>query len=661
MKKVVLFFMLMGAGPQIPGLFAQVRHLFPDSLRDAGLMRPIHLVKQDIRWYNASTDLFTYWIDNGNYGFYGPQPKIFVKGIPVDVNFFGWQDLNMLPLIRTETGSFGLAAQVYKGILSPDGYINFDNPHLKEGLNGRVTHFAGIETGDPGPYKYDSAKVSPNIDRWGPDNEIALAYKKNGWQARALYNHRHYNPTDLPLNARLHFTSSLLGTNRRYVNHILLTTTESGLFETGYQSSKWGIRGRAIYGSSKDYVFLQPFGREVPSKMDYHQFAFTGYFKTAHLKVNARAIGHQKFIHKRFKLTPYIFDWKQHGPTFSLTTAYRNRRLSVSPGITYEHLFTDAPGLNHAHNGLLTLHLHAALPISKHLTFRASIFADFNGLHHTAKSFYFNLAWKLARFWKIIPGFYHTEVLPIRQQSFSYWVERGYTFADSLGIPYSPVVQVKKDVLNIFKLRNVISLADDITLKVSAKILHHTSINVPFQRVKASEFLTDTRPGPFSLTQEEGTRFGLFAQLEHSVNKRFRQTFSVLYQSTIAGSLQYRNYFRQMPDAKIQYKADVKPAKDLTLSLIALYRTSTNWNEFKAIEGNHYRLPAGIPLPYTGGPFHTRTPSFADITLSVQKYFWKRHINTQVSVRNVLNDQIRMHPLGTSFPTVFEVKVGLNI
>jgi hypothetical protein len=305
--------------------------------------------------------------------------------------------------------------------------------------------------------------------------------------------------------------------------------------------------------------------------------------------------------------------------------------------------------------------LQTSLPISKRLTFRAALFADFNGLYHAAKTLHFDLSWDAAGFWKIIPGFYHTEVLPIRQQSFSYWVERGYTFADSLGNPYPPSAQVKKDALNMFKLRNIISMTDNVTFELGVKILHHSSLNIPFQRVKASEFLTDTQPGPFSLTREEGTRFGLFAQLEHSINKRFRQTFSVLYQHTVAGSRRYRTYFRQMPDAKIQYKADVKPAKDLTLSLTALYRTSTNWSEFKAIEGNHYRLPGGIPLPYTGGPFHTRTPSFANITLSVQKYFWKRHINTQVSVRNVLNDQIRMHPLGTNLPTVFEVKVGVNI
>src|SRR5699024_9516722 len=135
---------------------------------------------------------FTYWLDNGIYGFYGPQPKIFVDGIPVDINFFGWQDLNLLPLSQTRSGSFGLPTQVHKGILAPAGYINFDNSRLEKGINGHFSHYAGIETGDPGPYQFDSSTVTPNVDRWGPDNEIALAYKTHGWYLKALYNHRHY-------------------------------------------------------------------------------------------------------------------------------------------------------------------------------------------------------------------------------------------------------------------------------------------------------------------------------------------------------------------------------------------------------------------------------------------------------------------------------------
>jgi hypothetical protein len=660
MKKIALFLLLMGAGPQITGLFAQARFHFPDSLKDAGLMRPIHLVKQDIRWYNASTDLFTYWIDNGNYGFYGPQPKIFVDGIPVDVNFFGWQNLNMLPLSQTAAGSFGLMTQVHKGVLSPGGYINFKNPRLKNGFNGHISHYAGIETGDPGPYKYDSAKVSPNIDRWGPDNEIAFGYKLNGWYAKALYNHRHYNPTDLPLNARLHFTSSSLGTNTDYVNHSLVTNTESALFATGYQTVKWGIRGRILYGSSIDYPYLQPFGREVPAKMNYHQFAFAGYYKTGDWKFRAQARSHQKYIHKRFKLTPYIFDWKQNGPAVTVSTTYRNHDYKIKPGITYEHLFTDAPGLNHSGNKLLTLFLHATLPVNKDLVFHSRLSADFNGRYHRAKNLHFNLIWHPTGFWKLIPGYSHIEVLPIRQQAFSYWVKRGYTFADSLGIPYPSSFKLEKDKVNIYNLRNVISIEDNMSFELGIGITHNL-LNIPFQQVQAYEFRTDTKPGPFSITQQAGTRFRLFTQFRQKAGNRFRQAFSILYQHRLGGDDVYKNYFRQMPDAKVQYQADISPAKDLILSLTALYRTSTNWNEFNAIEGNHYRLPGGIPLPYTGGPFHTRTPSYANITMSVQKYFWKRHISTQVSVRNVLNDQIRMHPLGTNLPTVFEVKVSLKI
>src|SRR5699024_3869926 len=135
----------------------------------------------------------------------------------------------------------------------------------------------------------------------------------------------------------------------------------------------------------------------------------------------------------------------------------------------------------------------------------------------------------------------------------------------------------------------------------------------------------------------------------HTLGDIFRQSLALNYQTTLAGSQRYKNYFRQMPKTKFQYKLDAKPGKDIVLSLDVLYRTATMWKEFTAIEGNHYRLPGGIPVPHSEGTFHVRTPSNFNATLSVQKWFWDRHISAQASVRNLFNDQIRMHPLGNTF------------
>ncbi|HYW34095.1 MAG TPA: hypothetical protein VE868_01695 [Balneolaceae bacterium] len=660
MKKWLPILLLVWIFSSTCQLYAQTYTAPAGSLSEAGLMRPIHLVQQNVRWYSASTDLFTYWVDNGLYGFYGPQPKIFVDGIPVDANFFGWQDLNMLPISQTRRGTYSLNAQIHEGIIAPAGYINFKNPKVKRGISVHASHFMGIETGDPGPYKYDSLKITPNIDRWGPDDQFSLSYRKGNWYTKAIYLRRHYNPTDLPLNARLHITSSMLGTNNHYVNHVLVTQTRSGLFETGYDEKNWGMRARAAYGDSKDYVFLQPFGREVPAKTSYKQLAFTAYYKTIHWKFNGRYIEHQKFITKRFKQTPYIFDWKQRAPTVSLSAGYHSAKLKIKPGLSYQRLHTYAPGLNNQTNNLFTVSLNTTIPINERTKLKGQLNADVNG-SRMAKTLRINFPLQLEKHWKLIPGFSHRELLPIRQESFSYWVNRGYTFADSLHIPYQSSVAIRKERLNVFNIQNNISITPDISFKLDTRLIHHLSLNIPFQQVRPNEYRTDTKPGPFSVTQEAGTRFGLVGQISQSISGLLQQSLAVNYSHTISGSRRYKNYFRQLPQTKIQYRMDINPGSNLTLSMNAIYRTSTKWNEFKAIEGNHYRLPVGIPIRHVGGTFHTRTPSYANITLSAQKWFWNRHVSVQIAVRNLLNDQIRMHPLGDKYATMFQLKIGVNI
>src|SRR5680860_942873 len=97
-----------------------------DTIRAASVMRPNDLVKQIPRWNMASTDLFTYRLDSGLYGYYGPQPQIMIDGIPVDANYFGSQNLNMLPLFidNIETSTSRFTPGVYNNTLAGAGLID---------------------------------------------------------------------------------------------------------------------------------------------------------------------------------------------------------------------------------------------------------------------------------------------------------------------------------------------------------------------------------------------------------------------------------------------------------------------------------------------------------------------------------------------------------
>lgn len=652
-RLLFLFFMFL---PSI--LFAQQVDRAADSLAQTDQLRPIDFVQEDVRWNTVSTDLFSYWIDNGYYGMYGPQPKVFIDGLPVDANFFGWQNLNMLPIANPGGSTYRITPDTYHGRPAPAGYIDFQSLPVDTGFSVNASVYLGNETGDPGPYAYDSTKITPNVDRWGPDVETNLSYRKGGWYSRGMFVYRKHFPTDLISKGRLQYTASLLGTNRQYVNHLTYITTMSGLAETGYQGNHWSVRGRATYGNSKDYIFLQPFGREVPAETDFRQFSVQGKYRLSDWLLTGRYTGRQKTIDKRIDLHTYIFNWDQRSHQVAFSADYSTGKVQFNPGITYEYLKTMAPGLSQATDNLFTFFVKAAYPIGPKSTLATQLNADING-DDIAKTLRLSLPSLLTSHWSIKPAVMATEVLPVRQHSFGYWVNRGYTFADELDIPMGPV-SVKKNRLTELSLQNDIALLDNLDLTIEPKLITHHALNVPFQPVEAYEFVTDTQPGIFSVTREEGSRLVLYAKIKHTFDDILTQSFSVNYQYTLDGTARYHTYFKQIPETKLQYQLDFQPVQSLMISLNTLYRTSTNWEEFAAIEGNQYRSLNGIPIREVTGTFHTKTPAFVDVSLSAKKWFWDRKLSTQFTVKNLLNDDLRMHPLGAELSTKFDVQVKMN-
>ncbi len=630
-----------------------------DSVPETSFIRPIDRIQEDDRWNVVSPDLYTYWIDNGLYGMYGPQPEIFIDGMPVDANFFGWQNLNMLPITSPKTSVTGLSPGVYNNTLAPAGYINFTSSLPDSGFSATASVYVGNESGDPGPYAYDSLKTTPNVDRWGPDAEVVLSYRNRGWYSTGKFVFRNHFPTDLISKGRLQYTASLLGTNTQYVNHLTYITSASGLLETGYKGDEWSVRGRAIYSSNYDYIFLQPFGREVPAKTNFKQIGLEADYTLGDWLFTGRYLSHQKTINKRIDLHTYIFDWDQREHQIALSGKYEHEDFQLNPGVTYEYLETLAPGINQMQNNLITLSLDTRFPLDKNNSLQAAFSADING-NDVAKTLKTDLYSSPSQNWEVSPGVLFTSVLPIRQHSFAYWVNRGYTFAQELDIPFGEV-SVEKNRLTEFKIENKFSFSESISLVLQPKLINHHTINVPFQQVEPYEFVTDTRPGIFTVTQEEGTRLGLYGELNHSYNRLFHQSLSINYQQTVDGTDRYESYFEQVPATKLQYQLDIQPVQSLIISLNGLYRTATAWNEFEAIDGNEYRLLNGIPIRDVSGTFRTETPAYFDVSLSVQKWFWDRKLSTQFGLKNLFNDDLRMHTLGAELSTKFDVEVKLNL
>src|SRR5699024_1284776 len=115
------------------------------------------------------------------------------------------QNLNILPIARQqiETIKYSAAPQIYASLPVQSGFMDLQTTPADSGFSAFGSLTLGNQTEDPGPWAYDSSKVTPNIDRRGPHYFGGLSYLSDNWQARVRLSLRQHQPTNINNNHRI--------------------------------------------------------------------------------------------------------------------------------------------------------------------------------------------------------------------------------------------------------------------------------------------------------------------------------------------------------------------------------------------------------------------------------------------------------------------------
>lgn len=624
-----------------------------DSLSKPGALRPINLIKEQAHWYKATPDQFTYWLDSGLYGYYGPQPRILLDRIPININFFGWQNLNMLPIQLSNIDRAVTTDDRQSGqyISSPAGSIDFITKRPKPALSVSGSLYFGNETGDPGPWIYDSTRVTPNVDRWGPDLTGSMSYSKDGWYAKSSVALRNHQQTDPRTHRRLHRTMRALGTTN--FNKIQ-TTSSSGFVETGYTSEHLNISIRGLEARDENYLFLQPFGREVPSETSYRQLALAGSHKGDGWTLDLKYIGEEQKLQRRNPEHSYIFNWDERRNTFVAALSQKADEYILSSGFNWEFRDIEAPGITDNRHLIGTYFFKTELLSGN--GHKSVIETSFDYIDEsTARNFKAALYLQPLPYWSLELSGRYNEILPIQQQSIAYWVlNEGYTFFDELGIPYDAGQTMSKNRLSILALKIAVKLFIPLELELSARYLNHLEQNIPWQEVAYSSTF-DSEPGTFVVTQESGSRFQLHSSLIHTPVPWIKQSLHFQFNSTLSGTNRYSSYYRQIPHSRVSYRLEVAPTKNFEVALEGSYQSSTRWYEFLALDGQEYE-DIDNQFPVYSGTFQSKVPSHFNLDIAVKKWLWDRRLNMTFSIQNLLNDEVYLHPMGADKSLLFNIK-----
>jgi hypothetical protein len=432
------------------------------------------------------------------------------------------------------------------------------------------------------------------------------------------------------------------------------TNSQSGLLETGYNSGKLTFKARGIAAEDRNYIYLQPFGREVPSEARYGQLAFDAKYKSDTWNFGLRYIVNQKKLTRRNSDHDYVFDWSQLGNSFKGTLTYAKQPITVSGSLRFDDLTTKAAGILRKNDFITGLVLDTKLEGHRAYSFRVNAGIDIHQ-NRTAKS--------LGAVYRHIPeggdwnmrlDASYSETLPIRQSSFGYWITRGYNFYRELDIKIGSPLEISKDRLLNFSLGNTFKATSDLTFSITLNLTHHDELNIPWQVLGYDE-QTGSSPGNFVISGEQGTRFALQTSATQQAFKWLRQEVSIDLNTTLLGSSRYKDYFRQIPPTQIKYRVDLAPVRNLSLSLQGRYRSATHWKEFRALDGQEYRDIDNL-FPVFSGTYSSTAPSQFDIEAGAKKWFWEKRLSLQFTVQNLLNDEVRLHPFGADRALMFNIK-----
>ena len=629
-----------------------------DSLSTSILINPNDLLHTIPEWDVATTDGFTYRVNSGLYGFYGPQPATYLNGIPVDFSFFSWQNMNMLPLSMEKVTSISYRStpQVYKQSIAGAGYLNIHTAMPDSGFHAHGSFTLGNQIEDPGPFSYDSTKVTPNIDRRGPHYLGELSYLGSHWYAKGQISLRQHQPTNLNNHHRIASYSFVDG-----VYYPIKNIINNGIAEVGYSSEKWTFRTRALYSENEEYLFFQPFGREIPGITGYKQLALQGSRIFHNWTIKGRYIGQENTIDYRINNKDYNFDWNQLSHSFSLSGHFNKKGFQLSSGAILE--YADTKGLQLKNDQFVgTFFGNITLPIHADHSLHGDLTIDIATLE-TATTASLGSSHSLTDDWTLSADIAYNELLYYRQQNSSYWVKRGYNIYNQLGIGQSLPFSSQKNRSFSTKLTNQFQLASATTLSLEGEYLHHADLNIPWQVVERDEDVYKglyTLPQDFEFTSENGNRLKLNLTFSQRISPVIAHSIDLIGQYTLDGTSRYQSYWKQIPQHRLNYEFKYQPVSDLSLSMMGTYRSSTTWREYQNLDGFRYRsLQPQYPFQY--GTFHTRTPSFFNVNITAKKWFWDQRLATTFSVRNLLNTEVRYHTLGLDKALQFVIKASLSL
>ncbi len=620
-----------------------VQTVTSSELATAGVTRIADILLLSDLWDRVTTDGINWFsVANGLGTLQQQHFHIFLDGQKLDANLFDALNINLLGLTLEQIDSvhIGSSPALINGEFTSGGYIHFFTSRNGDGWKFTGSVELGNETGDPGPYTYTDHATS-NVDRVGNTKTFAVEHHQSNKHYIASNIVQEHSFTDLAMFGRTRAHSVMFP----WVYNITPALLISRYLAGGWQNI------RATYSSSDNfYTFSQPLGFETPVHLKFATAGMDGHVRQSdNIAWNYRWIYSSHNLGKLPNTLDFEYDYRlDHlsGNT-ELAAKYQSADLKIGLGID-RYKLTTAAKLSDDSYAVIKAYASAGRTIAPGLVIN---------LHALVSAFEERVSGDIITSGSWQPNGNHrlnvTYSLINRRHALEnpqlIWLTRGYDLYEwsNSGDGVSDKLSSHHQTVDIDWRYNIsprvaanigISYRQVKNLTLEDRQIGYNSSNFRFPTVNTLS--GDQR---YNVV---GVHFGGSGQLSPTL----KWHLSSRLWSIVDATASIRAEWEKIPAHQFKAKMTWTPVSRFAIWLMMTRVPSTYWAEYEAIDGALY--PWGSPR----GKYEATVPGWTRVDIQIRKQMWHERFILFLLMRNILDEEVRYHPIGATFHMTLHLK-----
>ncbi|MFC1620025.1 TonB-dependent receptor plug domain-containing protein [Candidatus Neomarinimicrobiota bacterium] len=618
-----------------------------EMIRDAGLFRIADLLQLVDDWQLSSIDGNTWLTSMNGLSSYQQQAwSVMVDGQPMDMDLFNAVQFNMLPVSLELIDSIEIYSVpvLHKGLFTDRGLVHIYTKTASTGATLKGSINAGQMIGDPGPYlltKYST----PNIDSYGPNGFVDLGLGKKSWKASAF----------LAVTSHPH-THSIFGSRNIYMIGEwpgVLSVIPAVRIRYKRANQIHDFSASHSY-STKHFLFFPPLGTEIPTDSRLTNLGLHGtLISLGTSRITYRMHHSQQDLQYYPNTAQLDFDWNSSSSSANLEwnhlNHYQLRQIGVK--LTRHGLLTDY-SLDSDHSYLTEMYTNLQFETSPSLKTNIDGFLTLIDEHLAFKG---RVGSRLRLNNNNIVGLNlsYSERLLEEDSNWLYWSTRGYDLLRKYTVDSNIKDNIDISYQTAADLFWQIHLYDGLQIDIAASY-RHIANSIVYENWFQVPEIDCSMENALSITGNgDGEIVGVNIHASQRVTKYVSHKGYYGFWVTMSGNSLIMDQWASIPSHKASYQVVIQPVPNFSIWGMLSYSSSTNWPDYQKPTLDCYddtiiTLPESIKLK-----------EHMVLDLQIQKWFMHRRIQGALLVRNLTNEEFKIHPAGGIHNLSFYIKATL--